>query len=103
PQWVMCELSRDIDRPRPAFQRIKKIREGLPVPGQSVGKDNARNFLDALHQLHQGGPMLRPYWGEADPAITEYRRCDAVPARRRQQRIPHGLSVIVRVRVHPAW
>jgi hypothetical protein len=49
-------------------------------PGQSIGEDNARNFLHAFHQFHQRAAMLRPHRREADAAIAEHRGGDAVPA-----------------------
>jgi len=95
------ELSRDIDRPRPALQRIKELKEGFPVPGQSVGEDYAWNFLDAFHQFHQRSAMLRPYRSEADPAVAEYCRRDC-----QHDGASSGshiaMSVTMRVGVHPS-
>src|SRR5262249_48092916 len=39
---------------------------------------------------------------EADPAIAEQHGGYAVPTRRRQQRIPHRLAVVMGMRVDPA-
>ena len=46
--------------------------------------------------------MLLLHRREADAAIAEHHRGDAVPARRREQRVPHRLPVIMRVHVDPA-
>ena len=46
--------------------------------------------------------MLLPHRREADAAIAEQDRGDAMPARRRQQRVPHRLAVVMRVHVDPA-
>ena len=39
---------------------------------------------------------------ETDAAIAEHHRGDAMPARRRQQRVPHRLAVVMGVHVDPA-
>ena len=46
--------------------------------------------------------MLLLHRGEADTAIAKYHRGDAVPARGRNERIPHGLAVVMGVNVDPA-
>src|SRR5262249_40858750 len=79
-QWVVRDLRGDVDRTRPALQRVEEIGKGLPLPGQAIGEDDARDLLDAFHQLHQRRAMLRPYRSKADPAIAEHRGGDAVPA-----------------------
>jgi hypothetical protein len=76
----MRDLRGDVDRARPALQRIEEVGKRLPFPGQSIGEDNARNFLHAFHQFHQRAAMLRPHRREADAAIAEHRGGDAVPA-----------------------
>ena len=101
-QRVVGDLRADIDGVRPALQRIEVFGEGLPIPCQSLGQHDARNFLDAFHQVHQRRAMLRPHRREPDAAIAENRRRDPVPARRRQQRVPHRLPVIMGVHIDPA-
>src|SRR5215475_2521488 len=98
----MRDLRGDIDRARPALQRIEKIGEALPLPGQSIVEHDAGDLLDAFHQLHQRPAMLRANGSEADAAIAEHRGGDAVPARRPEQRVPHRLPVVMRVHVDPA-
>ena len=77
-------------------------REGLPLPGQARGQHRIGNFLDAFHQVHQRAAMMLLHRREADAAIAEHHRGDAMPARRREQRVPHRLAVVVRVHVDPA-
>ena len=95
-------LRGDVDRALPALQRIHEIGEALPLPGQASGQHRVGNLLDALHQIHQRAAMMLLHRREADAAIAEHHRGDAMPARRRQQRVPHRLPVIVRVHVDPA-
>ena len=46
--------------------------------------------------------LARAHRREADAAVAHHRRGDAVPARRRELRIPGGLAVVVRVDVDEA-
>jgi hypothetical protein len=99
---MMRDLRGDIDRVRPALERIEKIGEALPLPDQSIVEHDAGNLLDAFHQLHQRAAMLRANGSEADAAIAEHRGRHAVPARRTEQRVPHRLPVVMGVHVDPA-
>ncbi len=101
-QRQMRGLGGDVDRARMALQRIEEVGEALPVPGQPVGQHGVGDFLDALHQIHQRAAMMLSHRREADAAIAEHDRGDAMPARRRQQRIPHRLAVVMGVHVDPA-
>src|SRR5262252_6190089 len=98
----MRDLRGDIDRARPALQRIEEIGKALPLPGQSIVEHDAWDLLDAFHQLHQRAAVLRANGSEADAAIAEHRGGHAVPARRPEQRVPHRLSIVMRVHVDPA-
>ena len=60
------------------------------------------NVLDALHQLDEEVLLPGPHRREADAAVAHHQRRDAVPARRRQHRVPGHLAVVVRVHVDPA-
>ena len=101
-QRQMRDLRGDVDRARPAFQLVHVFGEALPLPVQAGGQHGIGNLLDAFHQIHQRLAVMLLHRREADAAIAEHHRRDAVPARRRQQRIPHRLSVIMRVHVDPA-
>ena len=101
-QRQVRRLRRNIDGVRPTLQCIHEFGKGLPLPGQACGEDGIGNLLDAFHQVHQRAAMMFLHRGEADTAIAEHDRGDAMPARRREQRIPHRLAVIVRVHVDPA-
>ena len=85
-----------------ALQLVHELRKRFPFPVQARGQHRVGNLLDAFHQIHQRAAVLLLHRREADAAIAEHHRGDAVPARRRQQRIPHRLAVIMGVHVDPA-
>ena len=101
-QRQVRDLRGDVDRARAALQLVHELREGFPLPVQAGGQHRVGNFLDALHQVHQRAVMFLLHRREADAAVAEHHRGDAVPARRREQRVPHRLPVVVRVHVDPA-
>jgi hypothetical protein len=102
PHRQMRGLRRDVDRALAPLQRIHEFREAFPFPGQAGGEYRVGDFLDAFHQVHQRAAMMLLHRREADTAIAEHHRGDAVPARGRQQRVPHRLPVIMGVHVDPA-
>ena len=95
-------LRGDVDRTRLALERLHELGKRLPLPGEPGGQHRIGNLLDALHQVHQRAAMLLLHRREADAAVAEHHRGDAVPARGREQRIPHRLAVVMRVHVDPA-
>ena len=99
---MVRHLRRDIDRARHSVQCIEILREGFPVPFQSFGERDAGDFLHRLHQADQRGMMLAPHRREADAAIAEQHRGDAMPRRRREFLVPRRLAVIMRVHIDPA-
>jgi hypothetical protein len=98
----MRGLGCDVDDALAALQRIHEIRKGLPLPGQSCGQHRVRNFLDPIHQVHQGLAMMLLHWRETHTAISEKDGRHTMPARGCQQRVPHRLTVVVRVHVDPS-
>ena len=76
----MRDLRADIDSAGPAIEFVHELGEGFPFPVQAGGEDRIGNFLDAFHQIHQRAAMFLFYGREADPAIAEHHRGDAVPA-----------------------
>ena len=98
----MRDLRGDVDRARPPLELVHVFGEALPLPVQAGGQHRIGNFLDALHQVHQRLAMVLLHRRKADAAVAEHHRSDAMPARRREQRVPHRLAVIVRVDVDPA-
>ena len=98
----MRGLRRDIDDALAPVQRVHEIGKGLPLPGQSCRQHRVRDFLDPFHQVHQGLAMMLLHRRETDAAIAEHHGGHAMPARGRQQRIPHRLAVVMRMHVDPA-
>jgi len=98
----MRDLRADVDGTRPALERIHEFGKGFPFPGQSVGEDNAGNLFHPFHQVHKRRAMLGAHRRETHPAVSENNRAHPVPARRRKERIPDRLPVIVSVHVHPS-
>jgi hypothetical protein len=82
-----------------ALERVEVLREGLPAPRDAFGERGSGDVLDALHQLDQPVLAARPHWREADATVAHHHGGDAVPARRREQRVPGDLAVVVRVEV----
>ena len=101
-QRMMRDLRGHVDRPRQPFERIEKIGEALPIPFQAFGEHRTGNVLDPLHQIYEGIAMIWPHWGEADAAIAKQNGRDAMPRRRRQDRIPGRLPVVMSVNIDPA-
>ena len=56
----------------------------------------------AFHQVDQLVAVLLAHRREADAAIAEQDRRDAVPGRRRQHRVPGRLPVVMGVHIDPA-
>ncbi len=101
-QRMMRDLRRDIDRPRHAGQRVEIIREALPFPVQSFGQGRAGDVLDGFHQVDQLGAVLLAHRREADAAIAEQDRRDAMPGGGGQHRVPGRLAVVMGVDIDPA-
>jgi hypothetical protein len=76
------QIGGGVDVARAAVQRIQILREGLPVPGQPLGHDGARNILDAFHDVDQQIVILPPAGREADAAIAHHHGRDAMRRRR---------------------
>ncbi len=92
-------LRADVERARHALERVEVLGEGLPVPLDAFGQRGAGDVLDALHQLDEPLVRVGAHGREADAAVAEDGGGDAVPARRREVRVPGGLAVEVGVHV----
>jgi hypothetical protein len=101
-QRAVRQLGAEIHVARPGLERIEILAERFPGPTQSLVQGDAGDVLDTFHQLDQAVAIVRPDRCEADTAIAHYRRGDAVPARRLQTGVPHGLAVVVGVDVDEA-
>ena len=84
------------------LERVEVLGEGLPVPLDALGERGAGDVLDALHQLDEPLVPVGARRREADAAVAEDGGGHAVPARRREVRVPGGLAVEVGVHVDEA-
>jgi hypothetical protein len=98
----MRGLCADIDGVRQPLQCVHELRKSLPLPVQPGREHRIGNFFDAFHQIHQGAAMVLLDRCEADAAIAEQHRGHTMPARGRQQRVPHRLAIVMSVCVNPA-
>ena len=89
----------DVERARHALERVEVLGERLPVPLDALVERGAGDVLDALHQLDELLRAVGAHRREADAAVPEDRGGHAVPARRREVRVPGGLAVEVGVHV----
>ena len=85
-----------------AVERVEVLGERLPLPLDAGGERGAGDVLDAFHQADQPVVPVGLHRREADAAVAHDDRGDAVPARRREQRVPGDLAVEVRVHVDEA-
>ena len=84
-------------------ERVEVLGEGLPAPSwmpspsAAPGMSSTPSIRPISHSWRSGG-----HGREADAAVAHHDGGDAVPARRREQRVPGGLAVVVRVDVDEA-
>ena len=67
-----------------------------------VGQRGAGDVLDAFHQPDEPVVLVGLHRREADAAVAHHDGGHAVPARRREHRVPGDLAVEVRVHVDEA-
>ena len=79
--------------------QVEVLRVGLEVPLDAGGERLEAHVLDLVEGAAQRVPGLRPGGGDAVAAVAGHNRGDAVPARRRQRRVPQDLGVVVGVDV----
>ena len=92
-------LRGDVERARDAVERVEVLADGLPVPPDRLAQGCAGDALDALHQADEPVVAVGRGGREADAAVAHDHGGDAVPDRRREQRVPGDLAVVVRVHV----
>ena len=95
-------LRADIEQSRRLIEEVEVLGEGLPSPPHALRERGAGDVLDALHQFDEPLAFAGPHWCEPDTAVTHDHGGDAVPARRREVRVPGDLTVVVRVDVDEA-
>ncbi len=99
PQRAVADEPADVDALRGAVEPAEVVAVRRPVPRQTLEDRPAGDVLDALHHLGEELAPARCDRGERDAAVAEHHARDAVPARRRRQRVPAELGVEVRVHV----
>jgi hypothetical protein len=92
----------DVERAGDLVDRVEVLADRLPVPPDRLAERRARNALDALHEPDEPVVAVGRGRREADAAVAHHHGGDAVPQRRREQRVPGGLAVVVRVHVDEA-
>ena len=95
-------LRADVEHLRRAVDRVEVLGEVLPLPLDALGERGAGDVFDAFHQADEPVVLVGLHRREADAAVAHHDRGDAVPARRREQRVPGDLAVEVRVHVDEA-
>ena len=102
PQRCVRDLRADVDHALRRVEHVEVLLEAFPPEIDAFGEHGLGNVLDAFHQVDQIALGTRPHRGEADAAVPEHRRRDAMQRRRGHVRIPRRLAVVVRVDVDPA-
>ena len=95
-------LGGDVEGARDAVERVEVLADGLPVPPDRLAQGRAGDALDALHQADEPVVAVGRGGREADAAVAHDHGGDAVPDRRREQRVPGDLPVVVGVHVDEA-
>ena len=81
---------------------IEVLGERLPLPLDPGRQRRTRDVFDAFHQADQPVVTVGLHRREADTAVPHHDGGHAVPARRREHRVPRDLPVEVRVHVDEA-
>ena len=95
----MRHLSGDVENPRHVLDCIEVLRERLPFPIDPLTERGSRNVFDTLHEFDEELLFAGSNGGEPDTAVAHHHRGDAVPAGRRDVRVPRDLGVVVGVDV----
>jgi hypothetical protein len=95
-------VGQDIHRLRCSFDAVQELRKGHPVPRHAGLHGGKRDCLDARHGEHGALAFGRPHRREAEAAVADHNRGDAVPARERAIGIPEQLGVVVGMQVDEA-
>ena len=98
----MSHLGADVDDVLAGVERVEVVLERLPLPRDALGQRGSGDVLDALHQLDEPLVAIGSGGSEADATVAHHDGGDAVPRRRREERVPGGLTVVVGVDVDPA-
>jgi hypothetical protein len=81
---------------------VEVLGERLPGPGDPLTERLSGNVLDTLHELDEEGSGVRVDRGEPNPAVTHQHGRHPMGRRGLEHGVPHGLRVVVGVRVDEA-
>ena len=95
-------LHRDVEGARDAVERVHVLGNRLPVPRDRFPQAGTGDALDAFHQSDEPVVAVGGSGRETDTAVAHDHGGDAVPQRRREQRVPRDLAVVVGVHVDEA-
>src|SRR5581483_12251122 len=93
------DLGADVDGAGHPGEGVEVLGHALPVPSHRLAHGGAGDVLDALHEADEPVAVVGGGGGEAHAAVAHDHRRHAVPDRRREERVPRGLAVVVGVRV----
>jgi hypothetical protein len=95
-------LGTDVEGERHGVEVVEVLGEALPPPADAGVQRRARDVLDALHEADEPLVPVGGDGSEPDAAVAHHHGGDPLPRRRRQQRVPGDLAVVVGVDVDPA-
>ena len=95
-------VRQDVHRLGTAIDAVEKFGEGGPIPRHPGLHRGVRNRFDARHREHRALAALGMHRGEAEAAVADHDRRDAVPARDGAVRIPEQLRVVMGMQIDEA-
>ena len=85
-----------------ARDTVEKFGKGAPVPRHPCFHRGVRNRFDPRHREHRALAAFRMHRREAEAAVADHDRGDAVPARDGAVGIPEKLRVVVGMQIDEA-
>ena len=82
------DLGADVDGPARRVEQVEVLGERLPAPRHPLAERRAGDVLDAFEQFDQELVSIRCDRREADAAVADEDRRDAVDRRRQRDRGP---------------
>ncbi len=92
-------IRQDVHRLGTAIDAVEEFGKGRPIPRHASFHRGVRNRLDPRHREHRALARFRLHRREAEAAVADHDRGDAVPARNRAVGIPEKLRVVMGVEV----
>ena len=101
-QGGMRHLRADIDDFGRGFERVEIVGKGFPVEFHAFGEHGPGNVFHAFHQVDEVGRCAFAHRSKTHTAVSEHDRGHAMPGRRREIRVPGGLTVVMRMDIDEA-